>query len=293
MPFDRTCPGCDKEFVTPFRPQRFCSKECAGAHRGSIKPCQGCGHDFRCTRKDSFFCSVSCRRKNTKPKRRTCAANDCKNRFGYARNPQKRYCSDNCSARARYEKKPLNACRYCKTIVARRSSHGVAPSVCDGCAELHHRVISRQWRDKNPVKWKQIKARFAAKMDSFKYHERLGIQANKDLIDRYALFKEASKNVKWKKKFWLDMFDYVHHAYLNIRVQKHKAVYCFEEWSRVKYTLKKTKKSNQERQWERWKSKVFNLRIAERQEDEHGRVFVSLDLELAKFVSNMILEDIL
>jgi len=291
MPFDRTCPGCEKPFTTRFRPQRFCSKKCAGSSRGSVRSCQGCGHEFRAYREDSLFCSENCRRKANKPKRRTCAAKGCKKRFYYTKTPKMIYCSKNCGARARYTMKPLKCCQHCGIVVKRRSKHGVAPSVCDDCKALHHAILSLNWRKKNPEKWELIKERYEAKGAAMREKIR---QFEESVFGRFMAFERASQELNVSKGFWLDLHEIIHYTTNNVNIRKGRADISFNEWKRVKYAGKEASFETMDRSWSRYKKKAMRLRLADRkvvQKEGLDRVALDFDIELSRMVLKLVFKD--
>lgn len=290
MAFDRNCSSCGKTFSTKIRAQRFCSKACAGSGRGELRNCLCCGKEFRAYRSNSHFCSENCRRRINKPKRRTCAANGCSKRFGYAKTPNKIYCSTNCGARDRYESKPLKQCKYCTEIVARRSHHGPSPEICDSCAPLHRRLKNQAWKDRNPIKWVEIKKRYASKIEALKISIEKGLNVSPDLLKKFAEFKIKSENEKLSTTFWLDLLDHIHYARHHCRIYRGIAHYDLKSFCAVKYNaFDDSKQKSKERAWERWKSRIAAIGLGTKKKIDGNVVNVEMDLELIKFVLDIVL----
>lgn len=99
------CERCGKEFESYFESARFCCRDCYNSYSHANSKykdaiCPICGSLFRPTRKNSTFCSVSCRVESTR-KQIQCSCDYCGKTFMRAENEvckhKRHYCSHECA----------------------------------------------------------------------------------------------------------------------------------------------------------------------------------------------------
>jgi len=142
VPFQHTCPQCDKEFSSRARNGKYCSRECQTEARQSLpRICPQCGKEFAGhDKKGRKYCSPQCATES-RHRYRSTVCQRCGKEFNTGKKTRK-YCGQQCSAES--QRRPTRTCAHCgKTIPSYRKfcSHkcstdahkSLKPRICIVC----------------------------------------------------------------------------------------------------------------------------------------------------------------
>lgn len=222
------------------------------------KNCESCGVVFEAYHKNHRRCVRSC------VKSRLIAPTECDlcGEVFLPDRPTSRYCSSRCYQIAwkrrkrgvRDEDVPFQKnCTYCGVLVPRKTTRGIAPSVCEDCYPKHRSVSGRSWASQNKDAARRLRKKLRPMM-------RVMLEEGVQVPRAHPLF-ETIEHGKQHKKFWVDLLEVCYRAWRGSKSRDIHVMISYELWDRYTYGSRRAKQSTKYRAWARWKKRLQGMGV--------------------------------